>query len=101
MARLFTNDVDTVALAAKCIRIGALEQIPMAYSMVLSGALKGAVDIKGAMYIAIGSNWLFRLPASFLAIRILGLPVTCLWYITAIQYVIETIFFGIRFKRGD
>ena len=100
MARLFTNEADTIDLAAKCIRIAALEQIPMAYSMVLSGALKGAGDTKGAMYITIGSNWLFRLPASFLVIYILKLPVTYLWVMTAIQYVIETLFFATRFKRG-
>ncbi len=100
MAGLFTDEADVIELAGKCIRIGALEQIPMAYSMVLSGALKGAGDTKGPMYITIGSNWLYRLPASFLAIYILKLPVTYLWYVTAIQYVIETIFFAHRFKKG-
>lgn len=100
MARLFTNDVDTIDLAAKCIRIGALEQIPMAYAMVLSGALKGAGDTKGSMYITIGSNWLFRLPASFLVVYIWKLPVTALWYVTAIQYMIETLLFGIKFRKG-
>ncbi len=101
MARLFTDEGDVVELAGKCIRIASLEQIPMAYSMVLSGALKGAGDTKGAMYITIGSNWLYRLPVSFLAIYILKLPVAYLWFVTAIQYIIETAFFAYRFKKRE
>ena len=100
IVKFFNHEADIISVAALCIRIAALEQIPMALSMVLSGALKGAGDTKGSMYISLASNWLYRLPAAFLTIYVFKWSVAALWYMTAIQYVIEAILFAIRFKRG-
>ncbi len=100
IVRFFNHEADIISVAALCIRIAALEQVPMALSMVLSGALKGAGDTKGNMYICLASNWLYRLPAAYLAVYVFKWPVSALWYMTAFQYVIETILFGIRFKKG-
>ena len=100
IVKFFNHEADIINVAALCIRIAALEQIPMALSMVLSGALKGAGDTKGTMYISLASNWLFRLPAAYLTVYVFKWSVAALWYMTAIQYVIEAVLFGIRFKRG-
>lgn len=100
IVKFFNHEADIINVAALCIRIAALEQIPMALSMVLSGALKGAGDTKGTMYISLASNWLFRLPAAYLTVYVFKWSVAALWYMTAIQYVIEAALFGIRFKRG-
>jgi multidrug resistance protein, MATE family len=100
LARLFTDEMDIVDLAGKCIRIAALEQIPMGFSMVLGGALRGAGDTKGPMLTAILSTWIYRLPVTYVIVYIIKAPITALWYVTAIQYIIEAIFLVIRFKRG-
>ncbi len=99
--RLFSNQIDTVQLAAACLRIGAFEQVPIAIAMVTSGALKGAGDTKGPFGVSLITNLGVRLPLIFLAIFILELPVTYIWWISVIQYVVEAVLMTARYQIGN
>ena len=98
--RLYSNNLDSVSIAARCLRVGALEQIPIAIAMVYSGALKGAGDTKGPFKIALIINVFVRLPLIFIIVFIAKARIEYVWLATAIQYVAEAILMRIRYKRG-
>ncbi len=98
--RLFSNDLDTVALASKCLRVGAVEQIPIAIGMTVSGALKGAGDTKGPFKISLITNLGVRLPLIFIIVFILKLNVVFVWWATGIQFIVEAVLMIIRYRRG-
>ena len=63
----FTNDSEVTAQATLYLRIVALSQIPLAYTFVLAGALRGAGDTKRPLYINLVSLWAVRLIPGFVA----------------------------------
>ncbi|WP_207645780.1 MATE family efflux transporter [Geosporobacter ferrireducens] len=95
----FTTDADTVALAAKCIRVGALEQVPIAIAMVISGALKGAGDTQGPFKISLATNLGVRLPLIFLIVFVFRLNIVFVWLATALQFMLEAVLMVIRYRR--
>lgn len=98
--RLFSNDIGTVELAAECLRVGALEQIPIAIGMTVSGALKGAGDTRGPFKISLVTNLAVRLPLIFIVVFILKWNVVYVWWATGIQFIVEAILMTIRYRRG-
>ena len=96
---LFTTDPETVALAARCIRIGALEQVPIAIAMVVSGALKGAGDTKGPFKISLATNLGVRLPLIFLIVFVFRLNIVYVWLVTALQFMLEAVLMVLRYRR--
>ena len=63
----FTDDSEVAAQATLYLRIVALSQIPLAYTFVLAGALRGAGDTKRPLYINLLSLWAVRLIPGFVA----------------------------------
>lgn len=98
--RLFSTNQDAVYLAARSIRIGAFEQIPIGIAMVLSGALKGAGDTSGPFRISLITNLCIRLPLIFLAVFVFRLPLTVVWMISVTQYVVEALLMTARYRKG-
>lgn len=98
--RLFSNNLETVALASRCLRVGAIEQIPIAIGMSVSGALKGAGDTRGPFKISLVTNLAVRLPLIFIIVFILKWNVVFVWWATAIQFIVEAILMTIRYRRG-
>jgi len=98
---LFSTDRDTVYWAARSIRIGAFEQIPIAIAMITSGALKGAGDTAGPFRISLITNLCIRLPLIFLAVFIFKLPLTVVWMISVTQYVVEALLMTHRYRKGN
>jgi Na+-driven multidrug efflux pump len=97
----FTNEREVIDLAAKSIRIGALEQPTIAVAMVLSGALKGAGDTKGPFYISTISNMCIRMPLIFLIVFVFKLNVVYIWMATALQFAVEALLMSIRYGKGS
>lgn len=100
LMRLYSNNVDSVEIAARCLRIGAFEQIPIALAMVYSGALKGAGDTKGPFKIALATNLIVRLPTIFIMVFIIKTKIEYIWIVTVIQYVVEATLMRFRYNKG-
>jgi len=65
---IFTDDTGTIDAASLYLRIVGVSQIPLAFSFVLSGALRGAGDTKRVLKINLLSLWFVRIvPAFFLS----------------------------------
>ena len=101
LMRLYSNDLESVGIAARCLRIGAFEQIPIAIAMVYSGALKGAGDTKGPFKIALATNLLVRLPLIFAVVFLIKGKVEYVWVATAIQYLVEAVLMKVRYEKGN
>ncbi|WP_293721236.1 MATE family efflux transporter [uncultured Cetobacterium sp.] len=100
LVRLFikSDEVEVIALGAACLMIGAIQQIPTAIDMVLSGALKGMGDTKTPFRIVLFCNWCIRLPLMYYFIYLKKMPVTYFWWITSLQWTVEAAIF-VKFYR--
>lgn len=101
LMRLYSNNTESVNIAARCLRIGAFEQIPIALAMVYSGALKGAGDTKGPFKIALAANLLVRLPIIFIMVFVIKTKIEYVWIATVVQYVVEALLMKLRYNKGN
>lgn len=85
------SEKEVITIGSACLMIASIEQIPIAISMVLGGALKGTGDSKTPFKIVLFTNWVIRLPLVYYFIYIQKAPVTYFWKITALQWIIEAI----------
>lgn len=95
LVRLFikSDEIEVIALGSACLVIGAIQQIPMAIDMVLSGSLKGIGDTKTPFRIVLFCNWCIRLPLMYYFIYLKRMPVTYFWWITSLQWSVEAAIF--------
>lgn len=93
------SEVDVIRLGTICLMIGAIQQVPMAISMVLGGVLKGYGDSKLPFKITLFTNWGIRLPLMIYFIYLNKMPITYFWVITTIQWSLECIILIIFYKR--
>lgn len=101
LIHLFINgsEKEVIQLGAKCLMIASIEQPFMAMSMILGGSLKGEGNTKTPFYISFISSWIIRLPLMFFFVYKLKLPVTNVWYITAVQWSFEGVVMFIMFRK--
>lgn len=101
LIKLFINskEQEVIKLGSLCLMVAAAEQVPMAVSMILGGALKGIGDTKTPFLISLVSSWIIRLPLMFYFIFVLKVSVVYVWWITAIQWIFEGITMFILFKK--
>lgn len=62
---LFTDDMQTIKEASLYLKIVGISQIPLAFSFVLSGALRGAGDSRRTLRINLISLWCVRIVPAF------------------------------------
>ena len=61
LVRIFTDDVRVVEEARYYLLVVAVSQIPLAYFLIMSAALKGAGDTRRTFWVNTLSIWIFRL----------------------------------------
>lgn len=72
--RVFTEDPRLIDLGVEALRVIAFSQPFLALAFVLSGALRGAGDVRFPMWVTSIAVWAVRLPTG----AFLGLPVLCI-----------------------
>ncbi len=100
LASLFGSTPEVVALAGSAIRIGAVEQLPIAVQMVLSGGLRGAGDTRTPMYATLLGTLLFRVPVVYFFAVYLGLGLDGVWWGTALDWTARAVVLYLLFRRG-
>jgi len=100
IAALFGSTPEVVALAGSAVRIGALEQLPIAVLMVISGSLRGAGDMKTPMYATLVGTFLFRVPLVYFFAIVLGWGLNGAWLGTAMDWTARAALIYILFRRG-
>lgn len=77
--RIFTNETQVINYSVSILKIVALNQAFLAFVVIMTGALRGAGDTKGALYITIIRLWLLFVPLSYYFIVVSNYGVTGVW----------------------
>jgi MATE family multidrug resistance protein len=99
LARLYTQEVDLVSMGASLLLIGAVFQIPDGGQTVGIGALRGAADTRGPMWITIIGYWLVALPASYALAFRFGLGAPGVWWGLTAGLAFVAVSLALRFHR--
>lgn len=101
LAKMFiqSGENQVVNLTAACLFIGSIEQPFIAISSVFCGSLKGMGDAKTPFIISLFTGWCIRLPLILYFIYCLRKPVTYVWWITNLQWGVDSILMYIFFRK--
>ncbi|WP_251861183.1 MATE family efflux transporter [Clostridium sp. Marseille-Q2269] len=93
------KEIKVLKLATLCLLIGAVEQPFIAASNVVEDILKGMGDVKTPFIATLVSGWCIRIPLIYYYIYKLNYSVICVWWITAIQWIIDFLIMKILLNR--
>jgi putative MATE family efflux protein len=100
LAAAFGSTPEVLALAGSAVRIGALEQLPIAVQMVLAGSLRGAGDMRTPLYATLLGTLFFRVPIVYLFAVVLGWGLDGVWLGTALDWTARAALLYFLFRRG-
>ena len=97
---VFTPDQGVIALAAECLRIMAVIQIPQMVAWTLAGMLRGAGDTKSGFYITAATNWGIRALCAVLLVRVFHQNLIAYCYVIDIEIMVRLLLMYLRYKSG-
>ena len=98
LIRIFSTDLEVIALGSQVLRIVAFAEPLFGASIVASGALRGAGDSKGPFLINLATMWVVRITLSLVLVGSLGL--IGVWLAMAAELCARGLIFMIRLYRG-
>ena len=99
VASLLSPNEIVVNECVRYIYIALLCEPVMAWGVILAGALNGAGDTKGVMWIVGLSVWLVRLPASYLFAVVLGMGATGVWWSMNLSLIFQALLLSRRYLK--
>jgi putative MATE family efflux protein len=99
-ASLLARDLSVLAETTRYLRVNMFSEPFMALSLVLGGALQGAGDTRGNMWVIIFCMWIIRLPLAFLMATMLGLGAFGVWLAMVASMTVQGLLMAYRFHRG-
>lgn len=99
--KIFSNDLEVINYSLPILKIVALNQAFLAFVVIMIGALRGAGDTKGAMYITIIRLWLIFIPLSYYLIIISDYGVAGVWIAEIISFMIVALIVIRRFMKME
>jgi putative MATE family efflux protein len=100
IAALFTTDPAVHAETVRYLRFNMLSEPFMALGIALAGALQGAGDTRGTMWVVVTAMWLIRLPLACVLALFLGLGATGVWIAMVASMLIQGSLMAWRFRSG-
>lgn len=100
LASLFTTDLQVITETALVLRIVSVSEPLFAASIVFSGALRGAHDVRFPMFLALGSMWGIRVVLAPIFVLHLGMGLAGVWAAMAIDLCIRGILCIFRWRSG-
>lgn len=100
LARLFTPDEAVIAETVRVLRIVAVSEPFFALSIVYSGALRGAHDVRFPMLVCLGSMWGVRAVLAPIFIFALDLGLAGVWTAMALDLTVRGVICTLRWRRG-
>jgi Na+-driven multidrug efflux pump len=100
LLRSFTGDQAVIELGTLFLKIVAVLQIPLAITMVFSGALKGAGDTRFLLFSTLAGAWGVRVPLALLFAYGFGLPLGAVWSIMLADWMVRMLLVLVRYRSG-
>ncbi|RLJ69871.1 putative MATE family efflux protein [Hydrogenivirga caldilitoris] len=94
----FSRDPEVIRWAVYYLIIVGISQVPMAYAVIFSGALKGMGRTTIPMVVNIASFWLFRIIPSYLFLKFIHSPLVP-WTFMTVEMFLRALLFYLAFKR--
>lgn len=99
IAPFLSNSPIVIEECVRYLYISMLSEPFMAFWMILGGALSGAGDTKGIMFIVASCTWLVRIPLSFLWVIVFGLDASAVWWMMNFSQVLVSYFIVRRYRQ--
>ncbi len=99
LAEKFSNEPLTRHYIATYLKINAFAEPLLGLGMTLSGALRGAGDTVTPAVITVGSQWLFRLPATYILCHHFGYDAVAAWWTMSLSTIFSGILTALIFAR--
>lgn len=100
MARLFTENPESLALGVTWIHVLVFAMPAIAFHFSAAGALRGAGDTRWPLLVSFLGLWLVRLPVAWLLGVQMGYGMYGVWAGYMIEYYARAVLTTIRFARG-
>lgn len=100
IAAIFTPDQAVIAETAKVLRIVAFSEPFFAVAIVMSGALRGARDVRWPMLLGLGSMWGIRATLAPLLIFGFGWGLEAVWTAMALDLTVRGVLSALRWRSG-
>lgn len=100
IAAIFTPDRAVIAETAKVLRIVAFSEPFFAVSIVMSGALRGARDVRFPMFVALGCMWGIRAVLAPILIFGFGWGLEAVWTAMALDLTVRGVLCALRWRSG-
>jgi len=100
VAGFLSDDATVIEETVRYIRISIISEPFMAMAVVLGGALNGAGDTRGVMFIIISGVWLVRIPLAFLLGILIGLGAPGVWWSMNASIFVYSLFLLRRYLKG-
>lgn len=97
--RIFSNDPGVIEYGILFCKFAAFLQIPLAFTMILAGSLRGAGQTRWVMYTTIVGAWLVRLPFAYFFGEYLKLGIFYIWLAMPIDWCVRAVMMFIKFSR--
>ncbi len=94
----FSRDEEVIKWASYYLIIVGISQVPMAYAVIFSGALKGMGRTQVTMLLNIVSFWAFRIVPSYLLLKLFNTPLVP-WIFMTVEMFIRALLFFLAFRR--
>ncbi len=100
LASLFNSDAAVVDEAAAVLRIVSVAEPFFALSIVLSGALRGARDVKFPMFLSLGCMWGVRIVLAPILVYGLKVGLAGVWIAMAADLILRGVLCALRWRGG-
>jgi len=99
LLRAFTNDPDVIKYGILYMKIVAFAQVPLAITMVVGGALRGAGDTGFIMFGTIAGMWFVRLPLAALLAVVVKAEIHYVWSVMIFDWLIRMSLLIWRYRK--
>lgn len=97
---VFTPDQEVIQMAAECLKLMGMIQMPQVAAWIFSGVLRGAGDTTANFYISAATNWGIRTLFSILAIRTFGLDLYATYIVMVVEIWVRLFILYLRYRSG-
>ena len=100
VAAILAKDAAVLAETTRYLKINMISEPFLALSLSLSGALQGAGDTRGTMWVIIIAMWIIRLPLAYCLALVLGYGAAGVWAAMVASMICQSMLMAGRFREG-